>query len=205
MFGPAWRALTDSAQAGLGTLAEWSSGHATRTRTDLRDVWIEPISRTAALAHIDLRTVDGSSCGIDSTQFFRGTWKVQERHSLFFISNPNVALVRGEDPLEAEDTCTDIRLARREARQDAREARLAAAEEAASNDYYSGGDGYDSDDYELDPTPETLDGSSSDEFESDDIQRAEEASSEVQDYCSGAVSEAQYIGCLSHVDESDIP
>jgi hypothetical protein len=58
---------------------------------------------------------------------------------------------------------------------------------------------------EVDPTPERLDGSSSQEFEADDIERAENASEAVQDYCSGAVSEAQRIGCLSHVDESDIP
>lgn len=58
---------------------------------------------------------------------------------------------------------------------------------------------------EVDPTPERLDGSSSQEFEPDDIERAENASEEVREYCSGAVSEAQYVGCLSHVDESDIP
>ncbi len=206
LFGPAWRTLTPSAQSEIGTLADWSSGHETRTRTDLRDVWIEPISRTVALAHIDLRTIDGSSCGIDSTQFFKGTWTIQERHSDFWISDPNVSLIRGEDPLEAEDTCTDLRLARKEARQEAREARLAVAGQAADEDYYySGGDDYGSDDYEIDPTPETIDGSPSYEFEQDDIDRAEEASPEVQEYCSGAVSEAQYVGCLSHVDEWDIP
>lgn len=57
----------------------------------------------------------------------------------------------------------------------------------------------------IDATPEKLDGSSSYEFESDDIDRAESASPEVQAYCEGAVSEAQEVGCLSHVDESDIP
>ena len=57
----------------------------------------------------------------------------------------------------------------------------------------------------LDPTPERLDGSSSQEFEAEDIERAENASEAVQDYCSGAVSEAQRIGCLSHVEEGDLP
>jgi hypothetical protein len=57
----------------------------------------------------------------------------------------------------------------------------------------------------LDPTPEKLDGSSSQEFEQDDIEQAESASPEVQEYCEGAVSEAQELGCLSHVEESDPP
>ena len=57
----------------------------------------------------------------------------------------------------------------------------------------------------IDPTPERLDGSSSQEFEPDDIARAEAASDEIQAYCDGAVSEAQRVGCLSHVDESDVP
>lgn len=58
---------------------------------------------------------------------------------------------------------------------------------------------------EYDPTPERLDGSSSYEFEQDDLDRAASASDAVEEYCSGAVSEAQRLGCLSHVDESDIP
>jgi hypothetical protein len=57
----------------------------------------------------------------------------------------------------------------------------------------------------VDPTPERLDGSESHEFEPDDIERANNASDAVKEYCSGAESEAQYVGCLSHVDESDIP
>jgi hypothetical protein len=57
----------------------------------------------------------------------------------------------------------------------------------------------------VDPTPERLDGSSSREFEASDIARANKASPEVQAYCEGATSEAQEVGCLSHVDESDIP
>jgi hypothetical protein len=69
----------------------------------------------------------------------------------------------------------------------------------------SNGGGGNSDQGGLDPTPKTLDGSSSQEFETGDIARAEGASQAVQDYCAGAVSEAQRIGCMSHVDESDIP
>ena len=57
----------------------------------------------------------------------------------------------------------------------------------------------------VDPTPERLDGSSSREFEDEDIERANNASQAVQDYCGGIESEAQRVGCLSHVDESDIP
>jgi hypothetical protein len=58
---------------------------------------------------------------------------------------------------------------------------------------------------EVDPTPEKLNGRPSHEFEQDDIDRAEDASDAVREYCSGAVSEAQRVGCESHVDESDIP
>ena len=57
----------------------------------------------------------------------------------------------------------------------------------------------------VDPTPEKLDGSSSYEFEPDDIEAAEGASDAVKDYCAGAVSEAQRVGCESHVTEDDIP
>lgn len=57
----------------------------------------------------------------------------------------------------------------------------------------------------VDPTPERLDGSSSQEFEQDDIDRANGASEAVQDYCSGAVSEAQRVGCESHVTEDYLP
>ena len=58
---------------------------------------------------------------------------------------------------------------------------------------------------QLDPTPEKLDGGESTEFEAEDIERAEGASDAVKGYCSDAVSEAQELGCLSHVDEGDIP
>jgi hypothetical protein len=57
----------------------------------------------------------------------------------------------------------------------------------------------------VDPTPEDKNGVPSHAFEQDDIDRANNASDAVKAYCSGAVSEAQYVGCLSHVDESDIP
>jgi hypothetical protein len=57
----------------------------------------------------------------------------------------------------------------------------------------------------VDPTPENKAGVPSKEFEPDDIERAEEASDAVKEYCSGAVSEAQRVGCESHVDETDIP
>ena len=57
----------------------------------------------------------------------------------------------------------------------------------------------------IDPIPEKLDGTSSYEFEGDDIERAESASPEVEAYCAEAVSEAQRVGCLSHVDPSEVP
>lgn len=57
----------------------------------------------------------------------------------------------------------------------------------------------------LNSTPLKKDGERSYEFEPDDIERAERAPPAVREYCEGAVSEAQEIGCLSHVDESDLP
>lgn len=56
----------------------------------------------------------------------------------------------------------------------------------------------------VNPAPEKLDGSKSSEFDQDDIDRAGKASETVKEYCSDAVSEAQYVGCISHVEESDI-
>ena len=58
---------------------------------------------------------------------------------------------------------------------------------------------------ELDPTPEKLDGTPSYEFEQNDLDRAEDASDAVKDYCADAVSEAQRLGCESHVTEDEIP
>jgi hypothetical protein len=57
----------------------------------------------------------------------------------------------------------------------------------------------------VDPTPEKADGTPSYEFEQDDIARAQNASEALQDYCAGAVSEAQRVGCESHVTEDEIP
>ncbi|HUR86960.1 MAG TPA: hypothetical protein VMY78_16625 [Solirubrobacteraceae bacterium] len=56
-----------------------------------------------------------------------------------------------------------------------------------------------------DPTPEKLDGSPSYEFEQKDLDAAEGASDAVKDYCSGAVSEAQRLGCESHVTDEELP
>lgn len=76
----------------------------------------------------------------------------------------------------------------------------------ARDDAWSGMDEDDSiDPPEIDPMPTKLDGTRSTEFEPDDIERARSASDRVREYCAGAVSEAQWVGCLSHVDESDIP
>ena len=58
---------------------------------------------------------------------------------------------------------------------------------------------------ELDPTPTKLDGTQSHEFEPGDLSAAEDASDAVKDYCASAVSEAQRLGCESHVTEDDIP
>lgn len=57
----------------------------------------------------------------------------------------------------------------------------------------------------VDPTPERQDGTSSHEFEQDDIDRANHASDAVKEYCSGAVSEAQRVGCESHVTDDEVP
>lgn len=57
----------------------------------------------------------------------------------------------------------------------------------------------------LNPTPTKLNGEPSREFEPEDIRRAEEAPESVREYCAGAVSEAQELGCLSHVSPSDVP
>ncbi len=57
----------------------------------------------------------------------------------------------------------------------------------------------------VDSTPQKLDGSQSYEFEQDDLDAAAGASDEVKDYCSGAVSEAQRLGCESHVTDEEVP
>ena len=58
---------------------------------------------------------------------------------------------------------------------------------------------------EVDPTPERIDGTSSHEFEQEDLDAAEEASDAVKEYCADAASEAQRLGCESHVPEDEIP
>ncbi len=57
----------------------------------------------------------------------------------------------------------------------------------------------------VDSTPERLDGSESHEFEQDDLDRAAGASDAVKEYCAGAVSEAQRLGCESHVTDDEVP
>lgn len=57
----------------------------------------------------------------------------------------------------------------------------------------------------VDSTPERLDGSESHEFEQEDLDAAAGASDAVREYCSDAVSEAQRLGCESHVTEDEIP
>jgi hypothetical protein len=56
-----------------------------------------------------------------------------------------------------------------------------------------------------DPAPEKLDGTESYKFEQEDLDAAAGASDAVKDYCSGAVSEAQRLGCESHVTDADVP
>jgi hypothetical protein len=57
----------------------------------------------------------------------------------------------------------------------------------------------------IDSTPLKENGESSHEFEEEDIERAEAAPQSVREYCEGAVSEAQEVGCLSHVEASEVP
>jgi hypothetical protein len=57
----------------------------------------------------------------------------------------------------------------------------------------------------LDSTPEKLDGTESYEFEQDDLDAAAGASDAVKEYCADAVSEAQRLGCESHVTDQDLP
>ena len=57
----------------------------------------------------------------------------------------------------------------------------------------------------IDSTPEKLDGTESHEFEQEDLDTAAGASDAVKEYCAGAVSEAQRLGCESHVTDADLP
>ena len=58
---------------------------------------------------------------------------------------------------------------------------------------------------EVDSTPEKIDGTPSYEFEQDDLEAGDSASDAVKEYCADAVSEAQRLGCESHVTEEEIP
>jgi hypothetical protein len=57
----------------------------------------------------------------------------------------------------------------------------------------------------INSTPIKQNGEASHEFEPDDIERAEHAPPSVRAYCAGAVSEAQEVGCLSHVGAGEVP
>lgn len=57
----------------------------------------------------------------------------------------------------------------------------------------------------VDPTPKKIDGTPSYEFEQDDLDAAEGASDAVKQYCADAVSEAQRLGCESHVTDDEVP
>ena len=208
-YAAAWRSLSVSARELIGEFSNWVLGHQNRTASQVTGISVDRLNRLDSLVHVDLRTVDEDRCGVGSVQYFSGTWRVQERGSRKVITDPAMQFVRGDDPARAVAECAEKkreeRFARQKAKEKARERRLAAAD--ASNDGNEGS--YDNDgsyDYDgVDPTPETVDGSSSGEFEQDDIDRANGASEEVQEYCSGAVSEAQYVVCLSHVDAWDLP
>lgn len=56
-----------------------------------------------------------------------------------------------------------------------------------------------------DATPTKLDGTESYEFEQEDLDAAAGASEAVKEYCADAVSEAQRLGCESHVTDNEIP
>jgi hypothetical protein len=57
----------------------------------------------------------------------------------------------------------------------------------------------------VDSTPTKLDGTESHEFEQEDLDAAARASDAVEDYCADAVSEAQRLGCESHVTDAEVP
>lgn len=74
------------------------------------------------------------------------------------------------------------------------------AEEPGSESGHIGNEGR-----HIDSTPLKENGEPSHEFEEEDIERAEAAPQSVREYCEGAVSEAQEVGCLSHVEASEVP
>lgn len=57
----------------------------------------------------------------------------------------------------------------------------------------------------VDSTPTKVDGTESHEFEQDDLDAAAAASDAVKAYCADATSEAQRLGCESHVTDAEIP
>ncbi len=59
----------------------------------------------------------------------------------------------------------------------------------------------------INPRPMKQNGEPSYEFEPEDIERAEEGYKDegLREYCEGAVSEAQEVGCLSHVNPWEVP
>jgi hypothetical protein len=57
----------------------------------------------------------------------------------------------------------------------------------------------------VDSTPEKLDGTESHAFEQEDLDAAAGASDAVKAYCADAVSEAQRLGCESHVTDEYLP
>ena len=59
--------------------------------------------------------------------------------------------------------------------------------------------------HSIDSTPQKLDVTESHEFEQDDIDRAGRASDAGKEYCADAVSEAQRLGCESHVTDDEVP
>lgn len=80
-----------------------------------------------------------------------------------------------------------------------REEESEAEEEGFSGDAYEGEPG------PINPYPIKENGEPSYEFEPGDLERAENAPESVQEYCAGAVSEAQEVGCLSHVNPWEVP
>ena len=57
----------------------------------------------------------------------------------------------------------------------------------------------------VDSTPTKLDGTESHDFEQEDLDAAAGASDAVKAYCADAVSEAQRLGCESHVTDAELP
>jgi hypothetical protein len=59
----------------------------------------------------------------------------------------------------------------------------------------------------INPYPLKQNGEPSYEFEPEDIERAEEGAEDeaLREYCEEAVSEAQEVGCLSHVEPWEVP